>query len=69
VENSFHGEVEAPEISDADGLTNSEFRLVASKANDPHLNAKERTDAAMMMLFGTRRKCNMIVSLFQFSDS
>jgi hypothetical protein len=57
--------VEAPEIPDTDGLTDSEFRLVASKANDPYLNAKERADAAMMMLFGTRHMCSMIVSLFQ----
>ena len=63
------GEAEAPEIPDPDdGLTDSEFNLAASKAQDGNLDPKERADAAMMMLFGTRRKCNDIVLLFQVSD-
>lgn len=48
---------EVPEVADADGLTNSEFHLLSSKATNPHLDGKERADAAVMMLFGTRRKC------------
>ncbi|KAF8972732.1 hypothetical protein BDZ97DRAFT_1782429 [Flammula alnicola] len=55
------GTVEAPEIPDADGMTDSEFRLVASKANDSHLDAKERANAAMMMIFGTSRYANPYV--------
>jgi len=47
------GEVDVPEVPDADGLTDSEFQLLAAKAVDPHLNAKERADSAVMMLFGT----------------
>jgi len=31
--------------------------LVFEKASDSHLNASERADAAMMMLFGTHREC------------
>lgn len=58
------GEAETPEIPDADGLTNSEFELVASMAQDPSLDPKARADAAITMLFGTRRKCNVIVLLF-----
>jgi len=50
--------IDFPESPDpADGLTDSEFRLVFEKASDPHLNASERADAAMMMLFGTHREC------------
>lgn len=57
---NFLGRAEAPEIPDADGLTNSEFELVASKAQDPYLDPKERANAAMMMLCGTRRKCTLL---------
>jgi len=50
--------IDFPESPDpADGLTDSEFRLVFEKASDSHLNASERADAAMMMLFGTHREC------------
>ena len=45
--------VEPPEPTDADGLTASEFRLVAARARDPLLDAKERASSAMTMLFGT----------------
>jgi len=47
---------EPPEVPDADGLTDSEFRIVSARARDPSLNKKDRADAAMMVLFGTRRK-------------
>ncbi|CAA7268652.1 unnamed protein product [Cyclocybe aegerita] len=46
---------EAPETPESDGLTDSEFRIVSAQANNPHLDAKRRADAAMMMLFGTPR--------------
>lgn len=50
--------IDFPETPDPDdGLTDSEFRLVSEKASDSHLNASERADAAMMMLFGTHREC------------
>jgi hypothetical protein len=48
--------VEPPEPTDADGLTASEFRLVATKARDPLLDGKERASAAMIMMFGTHRE-------------
>ena len=57
---NFLAGAEAPEIPDADGLTNSEFELVASKAQDPYLDPQERANAAMMMIFGTRRKCTLL---------
>ncbi|KAJ3517704.1 hypothetical protein NLJ89_g327 [Agrocybe chaxingu] len=47
--------VEAPEFPDEDGLTDSEFQIVSAQASNPKLDAKQRADAAMMMLFGTRR--------------
>ncbi|KAF8337664.1 hypothetical protein F5887DRAFT_984264 [Amanita rubescens] len=47
--------VEPPETPDADGLTASEFRLVAARAKDPLLHPKQRAVAAMTMMFGTRR--------------
>ncbi|KAK2464039.1 hypothetical protein APHAL10511_003983 [Amanita phalloides] len=47
--------VEPPETPDADGLTASEFRLVAARAKDPLLDPKQRAVAAMTMIFGTRR--------------
>lgn len=43
------------EAEDEDGLTDSEFQLVSQRARDPNLNGEERTDAAMMMIFGHRR--------------
>jgi len=50
--------IESPETPDPDdGLTDTEFRLVSGKATDPHLDACERADAAIMMIFGTHRKC------------
>ena len=53
--------VEAPEVPDADGLTSSEFRLVAAQAQDPHLDPKERAEAALLMPFGTRGKLDTCV--------
>ena len=47
---------ETPESTRDDGLTDSEFWTVAKRTNDPKLDASERADAAMMMLFGTRGK-------------
>ena len=52
--------VEPPETPDADGLTASEFRLVAAKAKDPLLDSKQRAVAAMTMIFGTRRKYRLL---------
>lgn len=52
--------VEAPETPDADGLTASEFRLVAARAKDPLLDPKQRAVAAMTMIFGTRRKYGLL---------
>jgi hypothetical protein len=49
-----------PETPDADGLTASEFRLVAARANDPLLDPKQRAAAAMTMIFGTRRKYKLL---------
>jgi hypothetical protein len=52
--------VEPPETPDEDGLTASEFRLVAERAKDPLLDPKQRAVAAMMMIFGTRRKYKLL---------
>jgi len=52
--------VEPPETPDADGLTASEFRLVAARAKDPLLDPKQRAVAAMTMIFGTRRKYRLL---------
>jgi hypothetical protein len=49
---------EYPESPGEDGLTDSEFSIVADKAQDGQLDARERANAAMMMLFGTRRSRN-----------
>ncbi|KAF5370995.1 hypothetical protein D9615_010021 [Tricholomella constricta] len=46
---------EPPETPDTDGLTPSEFRLLADRAKDPFLDSKERAGAAVMMIFGTHR--------------
>ncbi|KAF8436284.1 hypothetical protein L210DRAFT_3549265 [Boletus edulis BED1] len=54
-ENNVLDAVEPPETVADDGLTDSEFRLVAARARDPLLDPNQRADAAMMMLFGTRR--------------
>ena len=49
--------MEAPETPDPDdGLTPSEFNLVAKGAIDPLLDPKERANAAMIFIFGTRGK-------------
>jgi hypothetical protein len=48
--------VDSPESPDEDGLTASEFQIVAARANDSFLDPKQRADAAMMMLYGTRCK-------------
>jgi len=45
--------VGSPESLDEDGLTASEFQIVAARANDSFLDPKQRADAAMMMLYGT----------------
>jgi hypothetical protein len=68
-EDEFPGMVEAPEVPDADGLTDSEFRLVSTRARDSRLDGKERADAAMMMLFGTRREYSHDFLAFQMSNS
>lgn len=66
----FSDEEDLPEVPNIDGLTDSEFKLLAEKASDPYLNAKERADSAVMMLFGTHGKYNIIISFkFQKSDS
>jgi hypothetical protein len=62
----FPDAVEAP---DADGLTDSEFQLVSARARDPRLDGKERANAAMMMLFGTRREYSHDFLAFQTFDS
>lgn len=61
-------ETEAPEASDTDGLTDSEFHLISEKAQDPNLSHKDRADAAMRMLLGTRRKWLHGWLAFQISD-
>jgi len=53
-ENILHGQVDAPETPDTDELTDTEFRLVEEEAQDPHLDSKRRSDAAMLMIFGTQ---------------
>lgn len=53
----FSATLEAPEVPDEDGLTDSEFRIVSEQARDGRLSRKDRADAAMLMIFGTRRKC------------
>ncbi len=55
--------VEPPETPDADGLTASEFRLVAARAKDPLLDPKQRAVAAMTMMFGTRRKYRLLAPI------
>ena len=52
--------VEPPETPDADGLTDSEFHLVAARAKDPLLDPRQRAAAAMTMIFGTRRKYRLL---------
>ena len=54
-ENILHGPVDAPETPDTDGLTDTEFRSLEEKAQDPRLDSKRRSDAAMLMIFGTHR--------------
>ena len=51
---------EPSEIPDTDGLTASEFRLVADRAKDPFLDPKQRAGAAIMMIFGTHRECKLL---------
>jgi hypothetical protein len=51
---------EPPEIPDTDGLTASEFRLVADRAKDPFLDPKQRAGAAIMMIFGTHRESKLL---------
>ena len=52
--------VEPPETPDADGLTDSEFQLVAARAKDPLLDPRQRAAAAMTMIFGTRRQYRLL---------
>lgn len=52
--------VEPPETPDEDGLTASEFRVVAARAKDPLLDPKQRAVSAMTMIFGTRRKYRLL---------
>ncbi|CAA7266155.1 unnamed protein product [Cyclocybe aegerita] len=56
---------EAPEEEDEDGVTNTEFRLLSTQAQDPALDSRQRANAAMMMLFGTRRPANPYVERTQ----
>jgi hypothetical protein len=44
------------EAEDEDGLTDSEFQLVSKRAHGPNLSGEERANAAMTMIFGTRRE-------------
>ncbi|KAG6376552.1 hypothetical protein JVT61DRAFT_1526 [Boletus reticuloceps] len=64
-ENNVLDAVEPPETVGDDGLTDSEFRLVAARARDPLLDPDQRADAAMMLLFGTRRHANPYVQTQQ----
>jgi len=47
--------VEPPEEPDEKGLTQSEYKLLMQKVGDPDLDANEKVQVAMMMLFGPRR--------------
>jgi hypothetical protein len=38
---------------DDDGLTSSEFRLLAQQARDPELRPRDRSNAASMLIYGT----------------
>jgi hypothetical protein len=48
--------LERPASPAEGGLTDAEFSLVSARARDPRLDDKDRADAAMKLLFGTRRK-------------
>ena len=56
-ESNTHELVGSPESPAEDGLTASEFQIVAARANDSFLDPKQRADAAMMMLYGTSVSC------------
>jgi hypothetical protein len=45
-------ESDAPERPDDDGLTPSEFRLLAQQARDPELRPRDRSNAASMLICG-----------------
>jgi hypothetical protein len=51
---------EALEILNEDGLTDSQFRTVTAKTNNPYLDAMERADAVMLIIIEARRKCNLM---------
>jgi len=46
------GVLDAPELPDDDGLTPSEFRLLAQQARDPELGPRDRSNAASMLIHG-----------------
>jgi len=48
--------VDVPETPDTDGPTDSEFRSLEERAQNPRLDSKLRSDAAMLMIFGTHLK-------------
>jgi hypothetical protein len=54
-ENISRGPVDAPETPDTDGLTDTEFWSLEGKAQNPRLDSKRRSDAAMLIIFGTQR--------------
>ena len=47
--------VDVPETPDTDELTYSEFRSLEEMAQNPRFDSKLRSDAAMLMIFGTHR--------------
>ena len=52
---SSMGVLDAPEQpDDDDGLTPSEFRLLAQQARDPELGPRDRSNAASMLIHGVR---------------
>jgi len=50
---------DSPEPPDEDdGLTPSEFRLLAQQARDPELGPRDRSNAASMLIHGVRGECS-----------
>lgn len=48
----------ATEIIHDNGLTNSEHKILFERSSDASLPARERADAAVMMMMGVRRRSN-----------
>jgi len=59
-------ELDAPDQpDDDDGLTSSEFRLLAQQARDPELSPRDRSNAASMLICGVHgeRSCHLGYSI------